>query len=428
MTKPFVAQQAAGRTVAGVSDDLHTHLLPTPFVSSWIGRARPGADTLDPDPTRRTSAWAQWAVEAMGSMTGNGGRTYTALRLPGRYYDPRGTGPVMQPHLEIASYLFARPDPEFPDRLAQAGNALLFPWWVVPEVLAVKRAVLGASGASGELIDLLNARRGALKDALTPLTSAAASRWSEVEAQHVENPDALTSAATDPFTPDDVATYWPAAAELNLTVAFDAKLLESCASRTSRRVGVWTIRGTSPTPFTLGVLTPRLTRSSLFSDPLFAPDHEAPAALLVRGLILRRLLNTVLNQVTTTAVARTSALRPPQRLRAVVARVGDKLPEASSAAAVHFLNTYPEADGAWAALTGWADAIVPGSSSRRAILTVTQEGHAAAHRAALRAIRRAEEPERDDINVLLPLAWDHQSRVVRVTYSRPSAGDDDRGH
>jgi hypothetical protein len=33
-------------------------------------------------------------------------------------------------------------------------------------------------------------------------------------------------------------------------------------------------------------------------------------------------------------------------------------------------------------------------------------------------MRRAEEPERDDINVLLPLAWDEKSRVVRVTFSR----------
>jgi hypothetical protein len=33
-------------------------------------------------------------------------------------------------------------------------------------------------------------------------------------------------------------------------------------------------------------------------------------------------------------------------------------------------------------------------------------------------VKRAEEPDRDDINVLLPLAWDAQSRVVRVTFSR----------
>ena len=36
------------------------------------------------------------------------------------------------------------------------------------------------------------------------------------------------------------------------------------------------------------------------------------------------------------------------------------------------------------------------------------------------ALRRAEDPDRDDINVLLPIAWDSRSRVVRVTFSRPT--------
>lgn len=40
-------------------------------------------------------------------------------------------------------------------------------------------------------------------------------------------------------------------------------------------------------------------------------------------------------------------------------------------------------------------------------------------RAALR-VRRAEEPDREDIDLILPLAWDHKGGVVRVTFSRGS--------
>jgi hypothetical protein len=54
---------------------------------------------------------------------------------------------------------------------------------------------------------------------------------------------------------------------------------------------------------------------------------------------------------------------------------------------------------------------------------VAKEGFLAAHRNALRFMRRAETPERDDVNVLLPLAWDDRSRVVRVTFSRPSVDE-----
>jgi hypothetical protein len=105
----------------------------------------------------------------------------------------------------------------------------------------------------------------------------------------------------------------------------------------------------------------------------------------------------------------------------VVARVGDKLPEASVSAAVKFLHAQPDPADAWAALTAWAQARTAGGSGPRAVLTVSQEGFAAAHRSALRAVRRAEQPEREDINVILPLAWDSRGRVVRVTFSGPES-------
>jgi hypothetical protein len=99
-------------------------------------------------------------------------------------------------------------------------------------------------------------------------------------------------------------------------------------------------------------------------------------------------------------------------LRAIVAKVGAKLPEASVEAAVHFLHTYPSAEEAWEALSEW-------SVRTGTLLTVSEEGFRDTHRRAQRFIRRAEDPERDDVNVLLPLGWDARSRVVRVSFSRP---------
>lgn len=403
---------------------LPADLLTTPFVASWLARARPG-DPFDPDPARRAASWAHWALTALSSMTGHANRPYTALILPGRYYDPRGTGPAVPPHLEIPAGVFRSPDAQFPDRLAQCGNALHFPWWVVPEVLAVKRSVLSArTGDVSALIDLLTPRRVALIDALAPLAAAAAARWSLVEALQVEDPAALSATATAPFSEQDVANYLPGAADMHLSVTFDAKLAESARGYASRRVGVWRIHGRGEGAFTLGALTPRLTRSSLFSDPLFTATTEAPAALLVRGLLLRRVLHAHLNADIGQPVADApTTTGPGPRLRAVVARVGDKLPEAGAASAVHFVQNYPDAGDAWAALSAWAAAPAGQQGSPRATLTVTPDAHRAAHRAALRAIRRAETPEREDINVLLPVAWDHRSRVVRVTFARPPAAE-----
>ena len=80
-------------------------------------------------------------------------------------------------------------------------------------------------------------------------------------------------------------------------------------------------------------------------------------------------------------------------------------------AAVHFLQNFPDAEQAWVMLERWA-----GEAN---LLTITQEAFRAAHANALRYLRRAETPDRDDINVLLPLAWNN-GKVLRVTFSRPS--------
>lgn len=388
-------------------------LLVTPFVSSWIGRARNG-DRLDPDPGRRTAAWGHWAVANLVEMTGAADRTYAALLLEGRFHDPRGQGPLVKPHLEVQRLLDTA-DAEFPERLAQAGNGLMFPWWVVAEVTALKRAL--CSGPRGELrdfVDALNSRRVALADALMTLSRAAAPNWGMIEELLISSPDGLSGEAAGDFSPAEVTSYLPAASEFDISVTYDEKLRDTSRQWASRRVGVWQIQGTNRDGerFSLGVVTPRLTASSQFQDQMFSAERESPAALLVRGLILRRLIERHMGG-SNTQVGETQIDKkvPGAHLRAIVAQVGAKLPEAGVDAAVGFVRAYPDCDAAWRVLAEW-------SERTKSLLTVREEGFREAHRRIQRFVKRAEEPDRDDINVLLPLAWDAQSRVVRVTFSR----------
>lgn len=348
-------------------------------------------------------------------MTGHADRPYTALQLPGRFYTPTGRAPTCAPHLEISARTFTSPDPAFPDRLALAGNGLHFPWWVTAEVLAVKRCVLApGAGDIGPLVDVLTPRRAALAAALRPLVDAAASRWEDLERLHQGQPKDLSATVTAPFSADEVSAYLPAARDLGLSVEFDSRLADSARGWASRRVGVWQVRGQGPGgAYSLGVLTPRLTRSSTLTDPLFDPDKEAAAALLVRGLLLTRVLRQHLSHDAATIVTDPA---PPPALRIAVARPGEAVPRASVASAVAFLQRYPDPASAWQVLTEWAHGI--GGAPPRAVLTVGVEQFTAAHKAAARAVRRAEEPVRDDIDTILPLAWDNQNRVVRLTYAR----------
>ena len=396
-------------------------LVTTPFVSSWLGRARP-SDLHDPDPARRAAGWARWTFGAFVDMSGNSDRPYVALALPGQFYDPQGRGPVQRPHLEVPAHLFERPTPEFPDRVAQAGNGLLFPWWRVPEVMAAKRALFAVPRTSvSELVEVLNERRPSLVETVTSQTQRLGDLWSDVEDALVSSAEEMSALVTADFTEQDVAAYFAPAADLRLRVEFDARLREKSGAWASRRVGVWRIVGdTGAGEFVLGVLTPRLTRSSLFSDPLFDPAAEAPGALLVRGLLLRRLTAAFAPGASHGPTVGLPAAKVPAGtgLRAIVARVGEKIPDASTAAAVKFLRAYPDPTDAWAALQSWAHTRPVDGEPRHAMLTVTEEGFRAAHRSSVRAVRRAEDPEREDINVILPIAWDANSRVVRLTFAR----------
>lgn len=403
--------------------DVQERLLPSAFISSYVDRCRPG-ELLQADHAARAAAWAQWSIGALVEMSGLEDRTYVALTLPGSFYnpDPR-TSPdslrhQVRPHLEIRASLLDRPAPDFPDRLALAGNGLAFPQWTFPEVTAARRALLNVEwGDLSPVLRALVASRDALASAVTTLSARLVRHWSVIQGLLVTAPESLVPSATGDFSLDDAASLWTPARSLGISVTFDSKLREKAGARAARNIGIWQVRlpGAS-----FGVITPRLTRNSLFSDAMFSPQTESAAALLVRALILSRLL-----QRHVTESFEPPVVGPAQRerratsfLRAQPARPGARLPEPSVEGAIAFLQEYPDSGDAWSLLAAWAE-------RTRALLTVSEEGFRASHANALRYLRRAEDPERDDINVVLPLAWSADNQVVRVTFTRAPATDAD---
>lgn len=398
-------------------NELMKRLVTTPLVSSFIGRARKG-DLGGSDPARRAACWAQWAGSSLEEFKGLSDRAYAALVLPGAFYDPRAVGPAVRPHIELSDRVLARADTEFPDRLAAAGMALLFPWWVLSEVTAVKRALLNTSpGSVTGLLEALQSRRHGLESAYKEALTIARQSWDELEALLLTDPSKLVDDVCGSFSSTDVASVFAPAAGLGVEVVFDKKLRDSQGDWSTRRVGVWQIRGLVGTPseFSFGVVTPRLTANSLFKDPLFAIEQEGLGALLVRVLLLRRLVSNQIAGDVSGSVAPDPIVPAgqPHFLRAVVAQVGAKLPEASEAAAVHFLQRHPDPIEAWETLQKWA--------GEKYVLTVSKDSFAAAHGRASRLLRRAETPARDDINLVLPIAW-YDGKVVRVTFTRPETG------
>lgn len=404
--------------------DRRGDLLTSPFVTSWIADARSG-DLHDRDYEARRAAWAAWAVESLVWVKGS--REYPALVLPGSFYDPKGKVQVhARPHLEIPRSTFQAGDPAFCDRLALCGNGLEFPWWLYWEVVAAKRAIFFTPrGSIDELKRLLVSRSADLVRGLEMVTNAVRPQWQRIEELLALHSEDLVEAACGDFSAEEVDEFLPGAAELDLTIRFEEKLRERNAQWVARRVGVWQICGRGPDgPFALGVLTPRLTANSTLTDQLFAPAAEGLGAVLVRNLVLRRIARAHLDvqpQVLTYKIGipvpqvPTSDDTPrPAGTRAFIRRVtakpGAKTPEASVEAAVAFIQTFPDPKDAWKMLTDWA--------GNNHLLTVSWHTFETAFRTAQLAVKRGEDPDRDDINLVLPMAWDDQGRVVRLTFHR----------
>ena len=395
-------------TVRKVTErELIAKLVAKPLVASFISDAREG-DLHDLDQSRRASAWAHWALNNLTELRGSGDRGYIALLLPGKFYDPRGTGPSLPPHVELPEWALDRSDSDFAIRLGQLGNAALFNWWLVPEVIALRRVLFSQAGAGiKNLVDVMAKHRSGLVTSLSLLNEKVSAQWTVIEALQAAHPENLSAAFTDPFSTGEIARIFPPAAALRMEVLFEPKFAESSGIWCSRRVGAWRI--TLPDrDGALGVVTPRLTSSSLFNDPVFKPESESASALLVRNLLLRRLTWRFLDGSVPDAV-RPDGKPVNYYLRAIVAKVGAKLPEASVESAVNFVQQHQDSHRAWGSIQAWA--------ADGHVITVSRNDFDAAFVRVVSCLRRAETPERSDINHILPLAWDNKSRVVRVTYS-----------
>ncbi len=388
-------------------------LITSPFMVSFIGAARP-AEHRVADQSERTAGWAARAVSSIRIMSGYQDRSYPALTLTGAFYDPKGTGTAIQPHLEIPDWRVGVPAEDFPTRLALAGNGLDFPYWVKDEVLALRRGLFNNPTTDiRPVADLLFAHSDQLGEALEKVLNHASKSWRQIEALLVDADDTLCESVCGDFTTEDVAAFFPAGKDMHLSISFDAKLAERNGNWATRRVGVWTVSGVDADGdrFSFGVVTPRLTSNSQFKDPLFDKALESRARLLERALMVPRVGSRhTTNADVTVKDADDGTPITTAHFRTIAAKVGHKLPEASMLSVVNFLQAYYAPGDAWKALEAFAE-------RTGMLLTVTEPGFTKAFQRAARFLARNEGIDRDDINVVLPLGW-RETKVLRVSFSR----------
>ncbi len=391
-------------------------LLQTPFVSSWVGKAVRG-DLHSSDLESRSRAWAYWAVTNIETFTGANGREYQGIKLPGEFYKAPNFG---TPHLEIPSWLLNKVDSEFPLRLAALGNGLNFGWWLPAEATATKRAMLLSGPVSAPLYKL-EATRDALVTTVEDQTAYLKSNWSKVEDYLAKEQVKLSRLLATGFSSEDIIAFHPdmkvtlGLKTTQMSARMDEKLAGTAGTRLARRVGLWTV---SLGDVSWGCLTPRLTKSSQCGDRLYLPTGESTTSLLVRGLILKALLDNAglggAHEVPHTWVSSTKG-----SLRAMPARNGEALPKASDTAVVAFVNAYPRANDAWQAIQKWC-----ASRPESACLVIpTKETFLKSHRRVREAAWRSQRPDPVCTEVVMPLVWSTDNStgersILRLTFVR----------
>lgn len=383
--------------VSSLSPDQRAELFSSPFVSSWAARSRPG-ERATSDVRVSAGAWASWALLSFVEVSSER-RSYFALNLEGRLY--RSGRLHDAAHLEVPAWRWGVTEPLFPDRLAYAGAAMRFPSLVFDEVAAMRRGVF-ASGTSDTLVSTLSARADRMREALAVLTGRMAPHVPALPLTTA--PESLSNVICEPFSSGELSAVLPEAAGWQLTL--DTKLVASSGRFLSRRMHVWRLVDDAGS---LLAVTPRLTVGSLLIDNLFSPSSESPAAAFTRLALLSRLAEII-------DVDPSGVMPPPPPadgfLRTVPVRDGGKTPSASVESAVAFALRFPNASEAYRRLEELA--------SGRFTLVVSKASFCASHERILGCVQRAEDPERGDVDTVLPLVVGSDGAVSRVSFARRS--------
>ena len=379
-------------------------VISTPFFSSFIGKCVEG-DIYAREHAIRSQAVGYWMLNSLTRFTGQDSREYIGIQLPGEFYDPLGFGKALKPHIEIPESILKKSDANFLDKLTLLGSGLHFKWWILPEVLSIRRALFRES--SGTVLDFIKAVEPSRDDLVNTIRSQQdklRDNWGYIAEEIAIKSKDFALEVFGVINSNEILTYLPIDISQNLKIRLEKKVDGEDITKTARRVNAWVIEGAS---FKCAAITPRLTYGSIFKDEVFSLEKESIAALLVRGLVINR-VSKRFNLGEEKVLIQPTALST--HLRAIPAKIGQKIPEASFTSAIRFVTDYQEPAIAWSRLEEWA--------RESYILTISKELFYKSFLEIAKRIDKMEELDQDDVNNVLPLAWSKSGKITRVSYSR----------
>lgn len=384
-------------------------VLSLPVGQSLINIAKPGEPGLYSKD--RVAIWANFLVDNVHEYKGFGERDYTACKLPGDFYSKDKNANTVKPHIELNRSLLLIENPFLAHVFSQAGNTLLSPLWLVPEVKAIKRVLhVKESLSLLKIVEIIGERRANLIKFYTDNVLILKNNFTSVQDLLYSDLTSTSKSIYGDIPSGELLAFIPLSPAISLNIKFDKKLKEAFPGKYLMRVGVWNLECViGGIGLKTGVVTPRITYNSIFKDPLYKIDNESDLALLVRCVLLSRLLKLA-GLGSKVSISKDFHKNTGFFLKAIPLKQGQKNPEPSYNSLLNFINNNHDATSAWAELTQFF--------GDRLQTAVTFKDFNIAFNNASDSVKKFEDVSIENRNIILPVVWS-QNGLMRVTYVSP---------
>lgn len=361
----------------------------------------------------RLGSWASFILANTRNYSGIDNRVYPALELPGSFYfKESGFDKIVKPHIELSKIIKNFSARAFVQVFSNMGNALLTPSWLINETKAVRKEINSSKIPNTDiLVELIRERRKSLLKFYMDNSVNVKANFNTLNSILYDNPQNASNVFCGDATPQELAKFIPSAPALSLNVKFSDSMKEKFPTNTVFRLGVWRVSFRfEGEPFQYPVVTPRLTKNSLFIDPLYDISNEPDPALLIRCLILDRALK-VLDISTDSEVTKDFSKNESFYLRSIPCRENQKKPTPSDSALTSFLNNSETAEQAWTEIQNFI--------SGKFQIAVSFGEFEDAYKATKIEIARLGDIKESWKDILLPLLWSKDG-ISRLTYVKPN--------
>lgn len=364
-------------------------------------------DIFTGDYIKRINAYAGYIINNL-MITHGAGREYVAIKLPGKFFSRGSDTHNLTPHIEIPDRFLDFPGDDFLLKISNMGNGLHFNYLTTNEVTAIKRSLFINSENSENIkfIEELASYRESLINKYNELLAVAERQWVAVELFLNEEGGEASDLVREGFA-NSLSAILPWANKYNIIIKFDSKLSEISGVNLVKRIGIYTICNNKN--INLAVVTPRLTKNSLFRDELFTPEKDSTLAILMRTLVLTNILDKIFNDSKKIALTRDEIyFRNKGHLRAIPAKAGSPLPEPSKRACINLTAAFREAKTAYQEIKKWC--------GDEYTLTIKENEFIDSYNRILYELHRLGELDQRDINIILPIIWSNDGTISRLTY------------